>query len=208
MSLLRVASGACIALIATCLLASCGEDKPEPLRPASEIIDQVTEKPIKPFPKTVLQPCDLPAEPVATIWPIYTPAPTRTWQCRVAPGVLADGKPVWVTYDIGGDLVSTAYYPDDSISNELDEFEKSWNDCVRQVSERGHPDATSTIDLGEGAFGYLIRRIDGTVEGEEGFAKVDGDLVGVAVISHGGRAPSVSVKDLLPTAIERARSGR
>ncbi|MGJ9412291.1 hypothetical protein ACHAAC_06240 [Aeromicrobium sp. CF4.19] len=210
MSYLRAAALTSGVLLAAGFLASCGGESPRPLPPASEIVFQGTVDPVTPFPETLLQEGDLPAEPVATIWPYITPSPMRTWTCpRVAPGALADGDPVRATYDIGGDLVTTAYYPDDSIWDELfPEMQDDWRECAEEVAERGHPDATSTIDLGEDTFGYVSRRADGTVEGEEGFALVDGDIVAVGVISYGGRAPNVSVEELLPVAVERARSGR
>lgn len=210
MTPLRAAARMSGVLLAAGLLAACDGESPEPLPPASEIYLQRTGDPVTPFPRTLLQETDLPAEPVATIWPRMTPDPVRTWRCpRVGPGALADGEPQRVTYDMGGDLVTTAYYPDDSIWDELfPELQDDWEKCAEGAAGRGHPDATSTIDLGEDTFGYVSRRADGTVEGEEGFALVDGDVVGVGVIATGGREPSVSVEELLPVAVERARSGR
>ncbi|KRC65081.1 hypothetical protein ASE12_10085 [Aeromicrobium sp. Root236] len=192
------------------MLGACGGEDEKPLRPASEIVYQSTAKPLDPMPRTVLQPGDLPVDVVATHWPLLPPDPFQTWECPwVGPATLSDGKPVRVLYDIGGDTVTSAFYPNDSIWDSLySEIEPAWQRCRAEVAKRGHPDATEQLDLGPTALGFVSRRVDGTIEGEVAFALVGSDLIGVTVMSYGGGDPDVRVEDLLPKAIERARSGR
>lgn len=199
-----------VVLLLIGLLGACGGEDEQPLRSASEIVYQGTAKPLDPIPATVLQPGDLPVDVVATHWPRLPPSPFQTWECpMVGPATLGEGKPIRVLYDIGGDTVTSASYPDDSIWDSLfSEIEPAWEVCRDDAAKRGHPKATEMLDLGPTAIGFVSRRVDGSIEGEVAFALVGADLIGVTVMSYGGRDPSISVTDLLPKAIERARGGR